>query len=139
MIIGKFTRDYSVNPYYSYATLQSRLAPYVAPKNSSGGTNDYNKLASISGQPVAVAKQQSGKTVITNKGTPTTPAPQPDANGCKKKACPPPPNKQDIVGYWNQASCEFENLTCGALPSWGFSVIVGLGGVLLLGLLVKRR
>ena len=28
---------------------------------------------------------------------------------------------------------------CGALPDWGFSVVVGLGGVLLLALLVKRR
>lgn len=126
-----------IGKYNSYATLQSRLAPYAVPKNSSGSPNNYDKLASISGQPVAVAKQQSGKTVIANKGTPagtTT-----NDNGCKKKACPPPPNKQDIVGYWNQASCEFENLTCGALPDWGFSVVVGLGGVLLLALLVKRR
>lgn len=126
-----------IGKYNSYATLQSRLAPYVAPKTSSGSPNNYNKLASISGQPVAVAKQQGGKTVIANKGTPTAAAP--DNGGCKKKACPPPPNKSDIIGYWNQASCEFENLTCGALPDWGFSVIVGLGGVLLIGLLFKRR
>ena len=135
MFIGRYNQDYFLQ---SYATLQSRLAPYVN-KTSSGTPNNYDKLASISGQPVAVAKQQSGKTVITNKGTPSTTAPQPDNNGCKKKACPPPPNKQDIVGYWNQASCEFENLTCGALPDWGFSVVVGLGGVLLLGLMLKRR
>jgi hypothetical protein len=110
----------------------------IANSNSSSGSpNNYDKLASISGQPVAVAKQQGGKTVITNKGTPAVTTD--NDNGCKKKACPPPPNKSDIIGYWNQASCEFENLTCGALPSWGFSVIVGLGGVLLLGLLLKRR
>jgi hypothetical protein len=132
-----------IGRYSSYATLQSRFTPEmrnrIANSNSSSGSpNNYDKLASISGQPVAVAKQQSGRTVITNKGTPTT-VPQPDNGGCKKKACPPPPNKSDIIGYWNQASCEFENLTCGALPSWGFSVIVGLGGVLLIGLLTKRR
>jgi hypothetical protein len=130
-----------IGKYSSYATLPSRFTPEMrnriaSSNNSSGSPNNYDKLASISGQPVAVAKQQGGKTVITNKGTVS---PQPDNNGCKKKACPPPPNKSDIIGYWNQASCEFENATCGALPSWGLSVIAGLGGVLLIGLLVRRR
>lgn len=130
-----------IGRYSSFAALESRFTPEMRKKvgAASGGTpNDYSKLAAISGQPVAVAKQQDGKTVITNRGTPSKP-PAPDNGGCKKKACPPPPNKQDIIGWWNQKSCEFENFTCGALPDYGLSVIVGLGGVLLFALLVKRR
>ena len=59
--------------------------------------------------------------------------------GCTPRACPPPSNKTDIIGYWNQAACHFGNLTCHQLPDYAFTVVAGLGGVLLLVLLTKRR
>lgn len=155
MYIGKYSPNYFLQ---SYATIQSNCmnigkgkyewngidgvgtgsscsaarANYCAKYGKDGKC--YGDIGGPAHDDPSIPSQQSRQPSSSPSGGGT-----PDANGCKKKACPPPPNKQDIVGYWNQASCEFENLTCGALPSWGFSVIVGLGGVLLLGLLVKRR
>jgi hypothetical protein len=60
-------------------------------------------------------------------------------DGCNPRPCPPPTNKTDIIGYWNMGACHFGNLTCHKLPDWGFTVVAGLGGVLLLVLLTKRR
>lgn len=107
---------------------------------SGSGNTNWDKLASVKtadgkARPIAVARQENGRTVISNKGTP---APD-DDDGCSPRPCPPPSNKTDIIGYWNQAACHFGNLTCHKLPDWGFTVVAGLGGVLLLVLLTKRR
>lgn len=150
MYIGRY------NPYYSFATIQSNCM------NIGKGRYEWNGIDGVgNGNTCAAAradycrKYGKGGSCYGDIGGPAHDDPKipsqqnrlpskssggtPDTNGCKQKPCPPPPNKSDIVGYWNQASCQFENLTCGALPDWGFSVIVGLGGLLLIGLLTKRR
>jgi hypothetical protein len=62
-----------------------------------------------------------------------------NTDGCNPRPCPPPENKTDLIGYWNMGACHFGNLTCHQLPDYAFTVVAGLGGVLLLVLLTKRR
>ena len=54
--------------------------------------------------------------------------------GCGK-ICASPPNTP--MGYYHWLACEFESKTC--LPTWGFPVALGIGGLLLLALIAKRR
>jgi hypothetical protein len=48
-----------------------------------------------------------------------------------------PPKSGDPISYWNNLACQWESAT--GLPDYSLTVVVGLGGLLMLGLLTKRR
>ncbi len=52
------------------------------------------------------------------------------------KSCGPP-KSGDPISYWNNLACQFESST--GLPDYGLTIIAGIGGLLVLGLLVRRR
>lgn len=48
-----------------------------------------------------------------------------------------PPKSGDPISYWNYLACSFESST--GLPDYGLTIIAGIGGLLVLGLLTRRR
>ena len=149
MYIGRY------NPYYSFATIQSNCM------NIGKGRYEWNGIDGVgNGNTCAAAradycrKYGKGGSCYGDIGgpahdNPNIPSQQSRASGRAStsggggspkiglgKPCGPP-KSGDPISYWNNLACQFESAT--GLPDYGLTIIVGLGGLLILGLMTKRR